>query len=173
MGNKSSTNPQMEPNGDTPGRGLIFISYHPTDSDAADLLRSTFEAAGLPVWRESIEIRPGEDKRDRIRIAISRTALVFVACFSEASISSVRSRQNEELSWAVREARQRRPEVPWLIPVRFDDCVVPDLDIGVCRSLQYLRTADLFGSGRQEELERLIGTSNWIRDLGLPASENK
>jgi hypothetical protein len=31
---------------------------------------------------------------------------------------------------AIAELQQRQPAVPWLIPVRADDCEIPDLDIG-------------------------------------------
>jgi hypothetical protein len=46
--------------------------------------------------------------------------------------------------------------VSWLIPVRLDDCEVPDLDIGAGRTLRSLDSADLFGERRSAELSRLV-----------------
>ncbi len=148
----------------------VFISSGPADSNGADLIQMTLEAAGVRVWRNSADVRPGEDLGARIRQAISGNALVFLACFSRASITSARSRQYEELTWALRELRRRRPDVPWLIPVRFDDCELPDLEFGDGRSLSSLCTADLFGARRQEELERLVATVIWILGLSAPGA---
>jgi hypothetical protein len=155
MSNASSMN-------GTKGPRHTFISYDPADSGGAGIVRAALEAARVRVWCESADVRPGEDKQDRMRQAISETALVFLACFSQASTTSVTSRQYEELAWALPELRQRHPKVPWLIPVRFDDCQIPDLDIGAGRSIRSLRTADLFGIRQQEELVRLITTVIWI-----------
>jgi TIR domain len=150
------------------GLAHAFISFDPADSHDADSIRMALEAAGMRVWRDWADVRPGEDRRDRTRQAISGNALVFLACFSTASTATARSRQHEELAWAAGEMRQRDPAVPWLIPVRFDDCLIPDLDIGASRSLRDLRTADLFGARRQEELARLVETVIWIRQLSTP-----
>ena len=51
--------------------------------------------------------------------------------------------------------------MPWLIPVRFDDCNVPDWDIGAGRTLRSLQYADLFGDRREAELARLVA---FVRD---------
>lgn len=48
---------------------------------------------------------------------------------------------------AIEQLRLRRPDLPWLIPVRFDDCPIPDCDIGGGRGLASLHCADLFGQG--------------------------
>ena len=94
----------------------------------------------------------------KIRAAITKNALVFIACFSQQSTARIESYQNEELTLAIEQLRRRRPDVPWLIPVRLDDCVVPDLEIGATRSLSSIQRADLFGNTRAPELERLLAT---------------
>ena len=81
------------------------------------------------MWRDTANLWPGEDWRMKIRHAITGNAFVFIACFSSHSIARVKSRQHEELSLAVDQLRMRRPDVPWLIPVRFDGCSVPDYDL--------------------------------------------
>jgi hypothetical protein len=105
------------------------------------------------------------EREERIREAICGNTLVFLACFSQASMTSARSRQYEELALALGELLQRRPDVPWLIPVRFDDCELPNVETRAGHSLSSLCSADLFGAGKDDEMKRLVATIIWI--LGL------
>src|SRR5205823_4175530 len=50
----------------------------------------------------------------------------------------------------------RRPDDPWLIPVRFDDCDIPDLDLGAGRTLASIQRVDLFGDRRDVGIARLV-----------------
>lgn len=91
-----------------------------------------------------------------IRRAITDNALVFIACFSARSVARVKSYQNVELALAIEQLQLRRPDDPWLIPVRFDDCDIPDLDLGAGRTLASIQRADLFGDGRYVGIGRLV-----------------
>lgn len=143
--------------------GNVFLSYVREDNCAVDWLQGVLEAAGIPVWRDTANLWPGEDWRIRIRRAITDNALVFIVCFSRNSVNRERSYQNEELTLAIEQLRRRRPDEPWLIPVRFDDCVIPDLDIGGGRTLASIQRADLFGH-EEREAERLVAAV--LRILG-------
>src|SRR5712692_3380826 len=99
----------------------VFISYVREDSAQVDQLQGALEAAGIPVWRDMADLWPGEDWRAKIRSAITDNAFVFIACFSKRSLARDSSYQNEELTLAIEQLRQRAPEHPWLIPVRFDE----------------------------------------------------
>src|SRR6185312_10969337 len=110
--------------------GHAFISYVREDSGEVDRLQRILEAAGIPVWRDTANLWPGENWSVKIKDAITRDALVFIACFSSRSVSRQKSYQNQELMLAVEQLRLRRPDDPWLIPVRFDACDVPDLELG-------------------------------------------
>jgi hypothetical protein len=137
-------------------QGHVFISYVREDSAKADWLQGIFEAAGIPVWRDRTSLWPGDDWRHEIRHAITADALVFIACFSSNSAARPRSYMYEELSLAIEELRQRRPQDPWLIPVLFDDCEVPYYELGHGRTLSSIQWASLFGAGRDQEAERLV-----------------
>jgi TIR domain len=141
--------------GGSPG-GHAFISYVREDSGQVDALQEALEAAGIPVWRDMSNLWPGEDWRAKIRGAINRDALVFIACFSRNSAARRRSYQNEELLLAIEQLRRRRPDDPWLIPVRFDDCDVPDFELGAGRTLSSVQQADLFGANREQAAQRLV-----------------
>ncbi len=136
--------------------GHAFISYIREDAPAVDLLQERLQVAGIPVWLDTAELWPGEDWRLRIRDAITNGALVFIACFSARSLARTRSYQNEELALALEQLRLRPPKQPWLIPVRLDDCEIPDRDIGGGRTLASIQRVDLFGDHFEEAQARLV-----------------
>jgi TIR domain len=136
--------------------GHAFICYVHEDSRRVNQLQRTLEVAGISVWRDKDNLWPGEDWREKIRDAITNNTLVFVACFSQHSISRMTSYQNEELTLAIEEMRKRSPEPPWLIPIRFDDCKIPDRDIGGGRTLSSIHRADMFGPGARADTKRLV-----------------
>jgi serine/threonine protein kinase len=136
--------------------GHAFISYVREDSRKVDQLQQALEAAGVVVWRDTANLWPGEDWRAKIRRAITGNALVFIVCFSLSSVSRSKSYQNEELMLAIEQIRLRPPDDPWLIPVRLDDCEIPDREIGAGRTLASLQRADLFGARADEGIDRLV-----------------
>lgn len=142
--------------------GHVFISYVREDSRQVDRLQRVLEAAGVPVWRDTADLWPGEDWRAEIRHAITSNALVFLACFSQASLGRDKSYQNEELTLAIEQLRLRRPDEPWLVPVRLDECDVPDRDIGGGRTLASIQRADLYGENFDEGAGRLVRTVSRI-----------
>jgi hypothetical protein len=139
-----------------------FICYARIDSGHAKWLQQRLEAAGIPVWRDLISLQPGDDWQMKVRQAIATDAMVFLACFSQASLDREKAYQNEELRQAIEQWRQRLPGRRWLIPVRFDDCDIFNLHGGVFASLHQ---ADLFGSDREQNAERLMKT---IRSIFRP-----
>jgi hypothetical protein len=151
--------------------GYVFISYMREDSDRVGLLQRALEAAGVRVWRDKDDLWPGDDWRIKIRNAITGDALVFIACFSSRGAARAKSYQNEEMTLAVEQVRLRRSDVAWPIPVRFDDCQVPEVDLGGGRSLRDIHRADLFGDCREAETSRLVATVR--RLLGQQSEEER
>jgi hypothetical protein len=150
--------------------GHAFISYVREDTHNADKLQHVLEAAGVSVWRDTASLWPGEDWRMKIRKAISDNTLAFIACFSNRSVARVKSYQNEELLLAIEQLRLRRPDDPWLIPVRFDDCNIPDVDLGGGRTLASIQRVDMFGEGRDVAAARLVVAV--LRLLGRQSSSS-
>lgn len=145
-------------------RGHAFLSYVREDGTKADRLQRILENAGVPVWRDTESLWPGDDWKLRIREAITRNSLAFIACFSSKSASRPVSYQNEELLLAIEQLRQRPPTTPWLIPVRFDECEVPEFDLGAGRTLASLQRVDLIGDDWDPGAARLV--AGVIRILG-------
>jgi hypothetical protein len=150
--------------------GHVFISYIREDSIEVDRLQRLLESAGVRVWRDTADLWPGEDWRVKIRQAIRSNTLVFLACFSRRGLTRRRSYQNEELILAIDQMRLRPPGEPWLIPVRFDECDIPDWEIGGGRSLSDIQCADLFGDGFDDAATRLIAAV--LRILGRHVNDS-
>ena len=137
-------------------QGHAFLSYVREDSNKVDWLQQLLETAGIQVWRDTTNLWPGEDWRARIRQAITQDALVFIACFSQHSTYRHISYMNEELILAVEQLRLRRPDEPWLIPIRLDNCVIPEINLGGGRTLSSIQYADLFGENPDKGAQRLV-----------------
>jgi TIR domain len=136
--------------------GHAFISYVREDKRRVDRLEKFLAENGVPVWRDIHQLWPGEDWRAKIRDAIAADSLAFVACFSTNSEERQKSYQRDELLIAIEQLRLRAADHPYLLPVRFDDCEIPDLDIGAGRTLHALQWVDLFGKQWQENADALV-----------------
>lgn len=75
--------------------------------------------------------------------------------FSRHSASRPVSYQDEELATAVEQLHVRGPDQEWLIPVRSEECQIPERDIGD-RPLASVHGADLFGPDEDIATIRLV-----------------
>ena len=126
-------------------RALPFISYVSEDDPAVTRLETDLAAHGVELWRDRHQLKPGLRWRDEIRKAIIN-GQHFVACFSSASEAKGRSYARAELDLALDELRLRPRERAWFIPVRMDECQVPDIPIGGGEYLSDLHYVDLAGN---------------------------
>jgi hypothetical protein len=148
--------------------GHVFMCYAKEDEERVAALERILVASRILVWRSTSSLGPGDEWRPRIRNAIQNDSLAFLACFSSRSIARRSSYQNVELLLAVDELRSRRPDNPWLIPVRLDDCQIPKLDIGGGRTLSDLQWTDLFGPDCKQNTGQLVAK---IAQICRPAEE--
>ena len=87
-----------------------------------------------------------------------RAGRLFLACLSSRSVGKIGYVQNE-FRLALSAFGERPPGSIYLIPVRLDDCEVPDLqipDLGL--SLQDIHWVDLWEEGGFDRLVRLSST---------------
>jgi tetratricopeptide (TPR) repeat protein len=138
--------------------GHAFISYVREDLERVMRLRRFLEAADIPVWFDTENLWPGQDWRLEVRRAIKSGTLAFLACFSIHSAARATTYQNEEMVLAVEQMRLRPPGAPWLIPVRFDDCPMPEFDLGAGRTLESVHRVDLFDGNWEEGGPRLVAS---------------
>jgi hypothetical protein len=161
----------MERGTDDSQRGHAFISYVREDERRVDRLQKLLEGSGIPVWRDTARVLPGEDWKKEIRQAIAADNLAFIACFSKNSETREKSHQRDELALAIDQLRLRSPDHPYLIPVRFDDCPIPDWEIGRGQTLRSLQWVDLFGKQKEANAERLLEGVQHI--LRLPLEDGR
>jgi len=127
----------------------VFIAYVAEDLEYAKKLYDGFTAAGFNAWLDKKKLRPGQNWPRAIESAIQCSDF-FVACFSRNSVLKRGSFQSE-LRYALQCASQVPLDEIFFIPVRIDDCSVPE---HIAKSLQYV---DLFPDWT-EGFSRVVNT---------------
>jgi hypothetical protein len=137
-------------------RPHVFLSHVREDAERIERLASALEARKIKTWIDRHHIKPGQRWQKAIEDAI-RSGAFFVACFSKASAVRARSYMNEELQIAIEEIRLRPTEISWFLPIRLDNCEIPDRPIGPGFSMRSLQWLDMFPDWA-EGVERLAQT---------------
>ena len=125
------------------GMKRVFISYVNENFLIVDLLYQELDSCGIQVWMDRNNIAPGLRWKQEIRRAIQQGAF-FIACFSQEYDERARTYMNEELTIAIEELRQRPTDSAWFIPVKLNECEIPDLDIGRGETLRDLQYVNLY-----------------------------
>jgi hypothetical protein len=124
-------------------RSRVFVSYVRSNAAQVDNLVRHIEHQGYLVWVDRNSLGVGTRWKDEIRSAI-RAGLAMIACFSSAYAERDRTYMNEELTLAIDEIRSRPTARTWFLPVRLDECEIPDRNIGGGESLRDIQAIDLF-----------------------------
>ncbi len=130
----------------------IFLAHAKEDKPQIRQLYADLKGRGFEPWLDEKDLVPGRLWREEIPKAI-RGAGVFLACLSSRSVEKIGYVQNE-FRQALSAYAERPPGSIYLVPVRLDDCQVPDLQIpdrGL--SLRDIHWADLW---QEDGLDRLI-----------------
>lgn len=117
-------------------RPRVFIAYVEEDLSFAKKLYRAFEHSGFRPWLDKKRLMPGQNWPRAIETAI-QTSDFFVACFSRQATSK-RGSFHSELRYALFCAAKVPLDEIFLIPLRLDDCAVPNR---ISKQIQYL---DLF-----------------------------
>ena len=121
----------------------VFISYVRENAEIVDRLYQDLKAHGIQVWLDRNDIDPGDRWEQAIRRAIQQGAF-FIACFSKEYNARDRTYMNEELTLAIDVLRQRPTDQIWFIPVKLNECRIPDRDIGGGETLQVFQDVNLY-----------------------------
>jgi DNA-binding NtrC family response regulator len=122
---------------------FVFLSYSTEDSVIVDQLQKDLEAYGIKIWRDRDKLFPGMRWKPAIRKAV-KDGTIFIACFSKSSEDRSRSYMHEELNQAIEELRMRPKDRAWFIPVKLNECEIPDWDIGGGESFSDIQYLELF-----------------------------
>jgi TIR domain len=149
----------------------VFLSHVREDAERVERLAADHEARGIETWIDRHKIKPGQRWQKAIEDAI-RSGAFFVACFSHAHSARTRTYMNEELYIALEEVRLRPAEASWFIPIRLDDCEVPDWPIGPGLSIRSFQWLDMFPDWEMgvQRLAEAIGPSSRPHYLREPLS---
>lgn len=139
-----------------------FVSYSPTDKPSAKEISQDLEVAGISTWLSSRDLLPGQDRQLALRTAIGKAAS-FVAIYSSAGLTDDSNPQNTELALATEEVRLRSLTPPWFIPVRLDNCILPDWQIGL-KTLSKLPSVDFSQGDWDSAMSELVDMVDSRRD---------
>ena len=152
----------MADNGDL--KRNAFVSYVHEHAEAVMRLVEELQAAGIKVWwdRGGLRAQGGARWKKVIEKAIG-DGDCFIACFSDAYWARAADNyMNTEIASAIERLRYAPPEARWFIPVRFEDCPVPEYTINpvgapeeTLADLQWIDLWEDWNDGVQQVIESI------------------
>ena len=140
----------------------VFISYVKENTEIVDRLYQELKSYDIQVWLDRKDLAPGLRWKREIRDAIQQGAF-FIACFSKEYDERDQTYMNEELIIAIEELRQRPVDQAWFIPIKLNECEIPDRGIGggeTLRDLQYVNLYENWEVNLQRILEIVQSASS-------------
>ena len=133
----------------------IFLAHAREDKPLVRKLYADLKKNGFSPWIDEVDLFPGQVWTEVIPRAIA-DADIFLACLSARSCGKVGYVQSE-FRRALTALSNRPPDSIFLIPVRLDECEVPDLRIPELElSLRHIQWVDLFEENGLDRLVRAI-----------------
>jgi hypothetical protein len=102
----------------------VFLCHSKRDKAVVRKLYRRLELHGVEAWFDEESLLPGEDWELAIKKAVSN-ADVVLACISQTSVTT-RGFAQKEIKLALDVADQQPEGTIYVVPVRLDDCEVPD-----------------------------------------------
>ncbi|ESA39127.1 wd-40 repeat-containing protein [Leptolyngbya sp. Heron Island J] len=103
----------------------IFLAHANEDKDAVIDLYNRLKERGFEPWLDKVDLLPGQSWRVEIPKAI-KNSQVFIACLSQKSVQK-QGYLLREFKIALNEMADRPAGEIYLIPLRLDDCRIPEL----------------------------------------------
>lgn len=141
-----------------PGQPKIFLAHASEDKKRVRELYKELGRAGFNPWLDEEDILGGQNWRVEIRRAIHKAG-IFLACLSKHSVTK-RGTIQSELRNALTVYGERPPNTIWFVPVKLEECEVPDLEIsdeGI--RLKDLQWIELWTDNGHEKLIKTINAS--------------
>jgi hypothetical protein len=130
----------------------IFLAHASEDKEQVRELHAKLRAVGFEPWLDEIDLLPGQNWQLEIPKAI-RESKAFIACLSKRSVLKQGFVQ-KEFRLALSTYAEKPPGTSYLIPLRLDECSVPDLqipDLGI--NLRHIQWLDYW---KPDGFERLL-----------------
>ncbi len=126
----------------------VFLCYAREDYERVHALYSLLKDIGLRPWFDKYDMGPGGFWRIEVENVVKNSDF-FIATFSKTSVAK-RGYVQREYKLAMDTLAERPPNKVFLIPVRLDDCELPDLH-GLGIKLSDIHWIDLFQTGKLSE----------------------
>ena len=134
----------------------VFISYCHENKTIVDRLCQALASQDIHIWLDRDNIGPGTLWKQAIQQAIQHGDF-FLACFSTEVNARSQTYMSEELKVAIEELHRRPADKVWFIPVKLNECEIPDIDIGGGETLRNLQYVDLHENW-ETGIQRLLDT---------------
>lgn len=121
----------------------VFLCHSTEDKEAVRDVYFQLRNDGLNPWLDEKSLRAGQDWKSEINKAI-RNSIAVIVCLSTKSIDKTGFVQ-KEIRIALDAADERPEGTIYVIPVRLEECPVPD-------RLSHLHYVDIFAEGGYENL---------------------
>lgn len=107
--------------------GAVFLSYASGDSEAVERIKTALEAAGVDVFFDREQLKPGNDWEAKLRRSIHQCSL-FLPVISQQTLTPNRSYFRVEWNLALDEVKRVSfsDEEAFLLPVVIDDTRIND-----------------------------------------------
>lgn len=112
----------MKPKGEI----QIFLAHASEDKDRVRELYRKLKNEGYKPWLDKLDLMPGIQWKNEIPRAI-RNSTLFIACLSATSVQK-RGYVQSEFRLALRQAADIPANEIYIIPLKFDECQIPDLE---------------------------------------------
>ena len=160
----------------------IFVSYASEDQAPAGAVVTFLEAAGFDTWFDKKPLLVGQDWRKVIKQEIARARLLIL-CLSRHSVEKTGFVQ-EEMNLALEQARLRPSSQVYIMPVRLDDCGIPDeiqrwqcLDLredkASLKLLESIQSATCEGARAPESAHQALANAIIANNLGPSQGDSK
>lgn len=102
----------------------VFVSYAKEDASQAVQIRDYLISCGFKVWMDKFNLRIGDNWEQKIRTELANSDFI-VLCLSKASTAK-RGFVQVETREAIRLSQYMPSQMPFILPVKIDNCSVPD-----------------------------------------------
>lgn len=133
----------------------VFINYVSEDTRVVDFICKVLERNGVNYWRDKNDISPGDRWKSSIKNAIE-SGNYFVPFFTRNYVQKQNTVANEELIIAIEQLRRMPQNRRWFIPLRLDECNIPDRPIGAGESIKDLQYIDFPSLAWKEALRKFL-----------------
>lgn len=121
----------------------VFISYVRENKGIISTICEALRNQRINYWLDRDDIEPGKFWKIAIKEAINRGSF-FLSCFSHQHNVKSDTFMNEEILLAIDVLRKKPFDSGWFIPIKLDECVVPNIPIGANFTLTDIQFVELY-----------------------------